>query len=214
MSCEERLALKQILCFSCQVQRQISDRPIFPVPPLGETQGVLRPTLGDVSLEGGGGLVLAALSLHWDDLRPVLQHKVDLAVLVGEVPGLHLKLAPELLQNVVFRQRPLELVVAFQQDGAVVHPGHVLEQAGVKDKQLELIQLIKGGQEVLHLGDIINPVQHPGGHQPLDGLLKVPGPAALPDGTVHEFLVGLGQLGDDAAEHHEDASAVDLAVVL
>ena len=58
--------------------------------------------LGDIPLEGGGGLVLAALGLHRNDLRPVLQHKVDLVVLVGEVPGFHLKLAPELLQNVVF----------------------------------------------------------------------------------------------------------------
>lgn len=38
--------------------------------------------------------------------------------------------------------------------------------------------------------------------------------AALPDRAVHKFLVGLGKLGDDAAEHHEDAPAVDLAVVL
>lgn len=106
------------------------------------------------------------------------------------------------------------MVVAFQQDGAVVHPGHMLEQAGIKDKQLELIQLVKGGQRVLHLGDVVHPVQHPGGHQPLDGFLKVPGPAALPNRAVHEFFVGLGQLGNDAAEHHEDVPAVDLAVVL
>ena len=67
---------------------------------------------------------------------------------------------------------------------------------------------------MLHFGDVIHPVQHPGGHQPLDGLLKVPGPAALPDRSVHEFFVGLGQLGDDAAEHHKDAFSVDLDVVL
>lgn len=164
-------------------------------------------------LKEGGGLVLAAPGLHRNDLRPVLQHEVDLAVFVGEVPGFHLKLAPKLLQNAVFRQRPLEVVVAFQQDGAVVHPGHMLEQASVKDKQLEWIQLVKGSQGVFHFGDVVHPVPHPGRHRPLDGFLKVPGPTTLPDGTVHEFPVCPGQLRDDAAEHHGDASAVDLAVV-
>lgn len=67
---------------------------------------------------------------------------------------------------------------------------------------------------MLHFGDVIHPVQHPGGHQPLDGFLKVPGPAALPDRAVHEFFVGLGQLGDDAAEHHKMCPLLTLPLCL
>ena len=65
-----------------------------------------------------------------------------------------------------------------------------------------------------HLGDIVNAVQHTGGDQPFDRLIKVPGPAALPDSAVGKLLVGFGQLGDNAAEYHQDASAVHLSVVL
>jgi len=66
---------------------------------------------------------------------------------------------------------------------------------------------------MLHLRDIVDTVQHPGGDQPLDGLLKVPGPAALPDSSIHELLIGLCELSHNAAEYHQNAAAVDLAVM-
>ena len=98
--------LKQVSCFPSQVQRQVYDPPIPAVPPFGEAQGVLRLALGDVPIEGGEGLVLPALGLNRDDFRPILQHEVGLAVFVGVIPGPHLKLAPQLLQNVILCQQP------------------------------------------------------------------------------------------------------------
>ena len=89
----------------------------------------------------------------------------------------------------------------------------MLEQAGVKHEEFELVQLVKGCQGMLHLGDIVDAVQHSGRDQPLDGLFKVPGPAAFPDSSIHELLVGLCELSHNAAEYHQDAAAVDLAVV-
>ena len=107
----------------------------------------------------------------------------------------------------------LELIIRLQQNGAVISACHVFEQAGVKHEELELVQLVKGCQGILHLGDIVDAVQHPGGNQPLDGFLKVPGPAVLPDGSVHGFLIGLCQLCYDAAECHQNEAAVDLTAV-
>ena len=36
----------------------------------------------------------------------------------------------------------------------------------------------------------------------------------MPYSTVYELLIGLGKLGDDAAEYHQDPPAIDLAIVL
>lgn len=38
----------------------------------------------------------------------------------------------------------------------------MLEQPGIKEKQLELVQLIKGAKRMLHLGDIVDAVKHTG----------------------------------------------------
>ena len=103
----------------------------------------------DVALEGRCGLILSALGLHGDDLRPVLQHEVDLTALAGVVPRGHRELPPELLQDVVFRQRAFELEVVPQQDRAVVNACHVLEQARVEQKELEMLQFVKGREWVL-----------------------------------------------------------------
>ena len=53
-----------------------------------------------------------------------------------------------------------------------------------------------------------------GRDEPFYGLLKVPRSAAFPDCAVHELLIRLCKLRGDAAEDHQDASAVDLSVVL
>lgn len=205
---------KKLPCFPCQIQREIGDRPVLPVTTLRESKGVFRLVFGDIPLEGGGGFVFTALGLDGDDLCPILQYKVDLAVFVGIVARLHIKLPPKLLQNIVFCQRTFELVIALQENSAVVDPRHLLEQPGVKNKELELIQLVEGGKGMLHFGDVVDPVQHPGRDKPFYRLLKVPGSAAFTDCAVHKLFIGLGQLGHDAAEHHEDTPAVDLAVVL
>lgn len=52
----------------------------------------------------------------------------------------------ELLQHVVFGQRPLKLIICFQQDGAVVDSCHVLEQTGIKEEQLKLVEPVKSGK--------------------------------------------------------------------
>ena len=78
----------------------------------------------------------------------------------------------------------------------------MLEQPGVKDEEFELIQLIKCGQRVLHLGNVVDPVQHSSRNEPFDGFFKVPCPAAFPDSAVHEFFVGLCKLCNNAAEYH------------
>ena len=57
---------------------------------------------------------------------------------------LNLKLTAKLLQDIVFSQRSLELIVALQEDCTVVDASHVLEQSGVEYKELELIELVKG----------------------------------------------------------------------
>lgn len=208
------LPLKQLSCFSRQVQWKIGDIPVLPVAALGESKGMFRLVFRNIPFEGGGRFVFTALGLDGDDLCPILQYKVDLAVFVGIVARLHIKLPPKLLQNIVFCQRTFELVIALQENSAVVDPRHLLEQPGVKNKELELIQLVEGGKGMLHFGDVVDPVQHPGRDKPFYRLLKVPGSAAFTDCAVHKLFIGLGQLGHDAAEHHEDTPAVDLAVVL
>ena len=150
---------KKLPCFPCQIQREIGDRPVLPVTTLRESKGVFRLVFGDIPLEGRGGFVFTALGLDGDDLCPVLQYKVDLAVFVGVVARFYIELTPKLLQNIIFCQRAFELVIAFQENGAVVDPSHLLEQAGIKDKELELIQFVESRKRVFHFGDIVNPVQ-------------------------------------------------------
>ena len=89
----------------------------------------------------------------------------------------------------------------------------MFEQTGVEHEEFELVQFVKGCQRMLHLRDIVDAIQHPGGDQPLDGFLKITRSAALADSSVHKFLVWLCQLGHNAAEHHQNASAVDFTVV-
>ena len=67
---------------------------------------------------------------------------------------------------------------------------------------------------MLHLPNVVNPVQHPSGYQPLNGFLKIPGTSALTYSAIDKLFIRLCQLGHNAAEHHQNASAVDLPVVL
>ena len=83
------------------------------------------------------------------------------------------------------------MIITFQQNCAVVDPRHLLEQSSIKDKELELIQLVKGGKRMFHLGDIVDPVQHPSGDEPFYRFLEVSGTASFPDSAVHELLIGL-----------------------
>ena len=154
--------LEQIFCFTGKIQRNVGNRAVFAIPALGKAYGVFGVTVGDIPLKGRRGLVLAALCLDGDDLCAVLQHEVDFAGFVRVIARLHVKLTAKLLQHIVFSERPLELIVGFQQNGAVVNACHVLEQPGIKEKQLELVQLIKGGEGMLHLGNIVDAVEHTG----------------------------------------------------
>ena len=143
-----------------------------------------------------------------------MQNKIYLAVLVRVISGLNIELAAKLLQNVVLCQWTFELIVAFQEDRAVINTGHVFKKAGIKHKQLELIQLIKSGKRMLHLGDIVDTVQHTGRNKPFNRFFKITRSSAFPDSPIHELLIGFGKLCNDAAKDHENAPAVDLAIVL
>ena len=208
------MPLKQLSCFSRQIQRKIGDIPVLPIAALGEAKGVFRLGFGNVPLEGGGRFILTALGLNGDDLCPVLHYKINLTVFVGIIAGFYLELPPELLQDKVLGQGAFELIIAFQQNCAVVNPRHLLEQSSVKDKELELIQLVKSGKRMLHFGDIVDPAQHPGRDEPFYRFLEISGPAPSPDSAVHELFIGFCKLGNDTAEDHQNAPTVDLAVVL
>ena len=99
----------------------------------------------NISFERRGRLILAAFGFHGNDLRPVLQDKIDLTGFIGVISGGHFKLSLKLLQNIVLRQWAFELIVCFQKDCAIINACHMLEQSGVKDEELELIQLVKCG---------------------------------------------------------------------
>ena len=170
--------------------------------------------LGNVPLEGRCRFVLAAFCFNGNDLCAVLQNKINFIILVGKVMRLNFKLTAKLLQDIVFGQRTFELIVGLQKNCAVVDTRHVLEQSGVKYEELELIQLVKGRKRMLHLGNIVDAIEHSGRDQPFDRLFKVTRSGALTDSSVHEFFVGLGKLRNNAAEDHQDPSAVDLSVVL
>ena len=74
----------------------------------------------DILLKRRSRFVFSPLCLNRNDLGSVLQNKVDLAILVGVVSGFNIKLSAKLLQHIVFRKRPFELIIALQEDGAVV----------------------------------------------------------------------------------------------
>ena len=172
---------KKFFCLPDQVQWEIGNGSILPVTPLGVAQGVLRLTVGDILFKGRSGFILAALCFHGDDFRTVLQQKVDLSCFVRVIARLHLKLPAKLLQDIVLGQRPFqrpfELIVRFQQDGAVVDTRHVLEQPCIKQEQLELIELVKGRKRMFHLGNIIDTIEHTGRNEPFNRFLKIPCPA-------------------------------------
>ena len=67
---------------------------------------------------------------------------------------------------------------------------------------------------MLHLGNIADAAEDSCRNEPFDGLFKITRPAARAHGAVHELLVRLGELGNDASEDQEDARTVDLAVML
>ena len=93
----------------------------------------------------------AAFCFNRNDLHPFLQNKVDLTIFVRIVARLNLELPTKLLQDIVFSKRSFELIVSFQKNCTVIDACHVLEKAGIKYKQLNLIQLIKCGQRMLDL---------------------------------------------------------------
>ena len=68
---------------------------------------------------------------------------------------------------------------------------------------------------MLHLGNVVDPVQHPSGNKPLNRFLKIPAHEP-PSRTAPyiNFSFGFASWDDNAAEHHQNPSAVDLAVVL
>ena len=153
---------EQLFCFAGKIQRNIGDRAVRSIPALGKADGVFRVVAGDIPLKGRRGLVLSALCFHGDDFCTVLQQKVNFSGFVRVIARFYLKLPAKLLQDIVLGQRPLELIVGFQQNGAVVDTRHVLEQPCIKQEQLELIELVKGGKGMFHLGDIVDAVEHTG----------------------------------------------------
>ena len=97
----------------------------------------------DIFFERRRSFIFSALRLNGNDLSTVLQDKIDLAVFIREVPGLNVELAAQLLQYIVFGQGTLELIIGFQKNCAVIYTSHVLKKTGIKNKEFELIQLVK-----------------------------------------------------------------------
>ena len=112
---------KKFFCLPDQVQWEIGNGSILPVTPLGVAQGVLRLTVGDILFKGRSGFILAALCFHGDDFGAVLDKEINLTVFIGVIAGFHIELAAKLLQDIVFRQRTLELIIRLQQNGTVIN---------------------------------------------------------------------------------------------
>ena len=102
---------KKFFCLPSQVQWEIGNGSILPVTPLGIAQGVFRVAVGDILLERRRGFILTALGLYGDDFSTVLDKEINFTIFIGVVAGLHLELAAQLLQNIVFSQRTLELII-------------------------------------------------------------------------------------------------------
>ena len=105
------------------------------------------------------------------------------------------------------------MVIGFQEDSTVVNARHVLKQSCIKEKELELVKLVKSRKRMLHLGNIVDAIEHACGHKPLDRFFKIPCSAALPNSSVHKLLVRFRKLRYDASKHHQDPTAVHLPVV-
>lgn len=140
-----KVASKQVLCLSDEIEGNIRDCPVCPVSTLGEADGMFWVMLGNVTLERGRGFVLSSLSLDGDDFCAMLQHEVDFSGFIRVISGGDLELPTELLQNIVFRERPFELILCFQEDRTVVDACHVLEKPRIKKEEFELVEFIEGG---------------------------------------------------------------------
>ena len=112
---------KKFFCLPGQVQWEIGNGSILPVTSLGVAQGVLRVAVGDILLKRRCGFILTALGLHGDDLSTALDKEINFTVFIGVIAGFHIELAAKLLQDIVFRQRTLELIICLQQNGTVIN---------------------------------------------------------------------------------------------
>lgn len=77
--------LEKFLRFSRKIEGDVRNLPIFAIAALGETQCIFRVMVGDVPLERGCGFITAAFCLNGNDLRSVLQNKINFAVLVASL---------------------------------------------------------------------------------------------------------------------------------
>lgn len=93
--------LEKFLRFSRKIEGFVRNLPIFAIAALGETQCIFRVMVGDVPLERGCGFITAAFCLNGNDLRSVLQNKINFAVLVGIIVRFDFKLPVQLLQDIV-----------------------------------------------------------------------------------------------------------------
>lgn len=75
----------------------------------------------DILLKRRCGFILTALGLYGDDFSTALDKEINLAIFIGVIAGLYLELAAKLLQDIVFRQRTLELIIRLQQNGTVIN---------------------------------------------------------------------------------------------
>ena len=124
---------KQFFCLPGQVQWKVGNGFILPVTPLGVAQGVLRLTVGDILLKGRSGFILAALGFRGDDFSAVLDKEINFTVFIGVIAGFHIELAAKLLQDIVFRQRTLELIIRLQQNGTVINASLRYSYKGVNN---------------------------------------------------------------------------------
>ena len=103
--------LQQIFCFSGQIEGHIGDQAVLQIWTLGQADRVRRLLLIGVPLEGRSRFIFPSFDLNRNDLRTILQDKVYLAAAVRIISGFYLKLPTELLQDVIFSERPFELII-------------------------------------------------------------------------------------------------------
>lgn len=127
---------------------KIRNISIFSIPTFGKAERIFGMMISNISFKGGGGFICPSFCFDRDNFCAILKDKINFLVFVGKISGSYLKLSAKLLQDIVFSQRPFELVVCLQENCTVVNAGHVFQKTGVEYKELKLIQPVKRRQRV------------------------------------------------------------------
>ena len=189
-----------------RIQRPVLHPRLLPAIRHGCADGTQARVFLVEAAQAAGSEILLGLDLQGDDGAGQLEQEVDLAgaMLGGPIIGRDADLGDQLLEDVLLRQRALELdeYIVAAQEGAHVDVAHGGQQAHVQEIQLEGSEIVIGFQRHARLGDAMDPVDQAAIGQPLQRDLKVLGPGSLPEHAVDELPVLLRQLGRDGLPYH------------